>query len=976
MQVIAANTELREDFAAALQNMLTFTLPSAAHFDGLMHVVEHQGLRMQTNPFTPRSTNINSEAAKMQQHAHGNEREIHQHTDSCTLGTSGICHCRTAQPQPLTDTLLATMTVQEICLDARTPSSHSAVRIHQQVDANGHATVTPLPITPIRATKTLLATNTPFLYYGHDPRYIDVICNRPRLSLQEFLYDDTIRAAKFSAMTEQVQHWFQTAFESRNGVVTTHSPILGLATRASSCDVYIGGPAAAKSAMFYITEYIAGNETVLKFLAPLALAARHKALEPSQRSPETDPTLEHRKDQQFLTMLLNAFTAKMELSATQTAVCLLGIPETLCSDHFAWIFARQMSVWCLTYACRLDPTLLEHWRHNQHPHGRHAKSAGVPDATAGSSTLSADNIDQDILRPATSDPDAGSDDVDADADDINEALPQLFGRHTSAYSHRRGTGRLYKVHSVSTNIASDLVVVDVFQNDQYRLRPRAIAPFTRRYDFFAVYELGLKDKEPHYNDPSHTSHAGRPASVTYEFEQDILEGATQVLKLHFFLRRRTVLCVPKISGNKLPCLPAHWETASRERDELALMYVVTFSIGLWKTDTPEERAIAYTSPYQYTFEGFLQMMVDLQQSETFIDRSLSAIIVTALGQFVTNSFHRLINHKLRHQATDEWKVLQNQCTAATFDRHIRALHYSTQPADVAPVPSEPVYVALSSQDIEDDVVNLARQLELLKPASQRQQTVELHYQAHWTPITAQFNILLDTARSATTDSHISRARLLPLPQHSSASTEDCAASFASMKEYADKVGHNLLANHVFHHPDLIPEKWKTPQFLEQHSHLGFIPASTILAGILERMAVVPDADGIIRHVTAHQHDFLTYVVDQIDRLQRREITTVHCLCLGLLLKIVFPVSLLCIFTTLSQFRIFTFSFVCLSLFRYPWQWQNIHGRNNSRHIHNSGLDRRFSGPSRRRRFGYLWRENASSQFSLAPQCQTIETGRP
>jgi hypothetical protein len=122
----------------------------------------------------------------------------------------------------------------------------------------------------------------------------------------------------------------------RNGAVVDYNDVVTSALGCNTAAYMLGSAEQGVATLFYLVKYVSKNPVELAHCLSIIREARNHITKFPSEAPDAG-TVE-RFGRQFMQRVLNNFFRKMEVSSQQMAAALIGMPSTMCSVGFTYVF--------------------------------------------------------------------------------------------------------------------------------------------------------------------------------------------------------------------------------------------------------------------------------------------------------------------------------------------------------------------------------------------------------------------------------------------------------------------------------------------------------------------------------------------------------------------------------------------------------------------------------------------------------------
>jgi hypothetical protein len=263
---------------------------------------------------------------------------VHEHTETCEKAPHGVDGCRLAYRQEAVNDVdvkvieIVSVTKSEIKTDDYVnikdpniaPISFQERNMEEQ----------PLPISSKRC----------------------FVCMPPRpfIPLQQYHTDnleDLIKQGDFTGV--QIEQWLniikdlndkdrafvEHVLTTRNEAVVNFSPTATQCLCCNTAAYLLGGMEQAKAILFYLIKYITKDSTKVTLCLNIIRDARKKIKKYPSRAADTGT--DKRTGQYLLTVMANKHTGLSEIADTQTALCLLDMPNQVGTGKTTYVFIKS-----------------------------------------------------------------------------------------------------------------------------------------------------------------------------------------------------------------------------------------------------------------------------------------------------------------------------------------------------------------------------------------------------------------------------------------------------------------------------------------------------------------------------------------------------------------------------------------------------------------------------------------------------------
>jgi len=318
MQAAVNNPELLDIVCIKLDSMVKAEIPDSYHNPTPTDSTENQSGKPDFRPALTLSPlpNIDPDSFWDRVYRTATAVQCHKHTSTCHKGKSGKYCCRMAMPQG--------------CWNQRTgPVQLVYSEILSALDPT--KTLCKIP----RALKSIETNNTASPAAAEPlppPDKRTIIYELRRRSSD----DAPLHSIIHSTSPTDSPYVEETNPDGPNSNVVAYSPALTAALACNTATYPLGNTVQAKSTCFYLIKYITKDATALtNTLSCLLEAKQTTAHYPSVAS---DSGTAIRNSMHLITRTLNNLSAKMEISAAMACASLLGLPATVSSHDFWYLF--------------------------------------------------------------------------------------------------------------------------------------------------------------------------------------------------------------------------------------------------------------------------------------------------------------------------------------------------------------------------------------------------------------------------------------------------------------------------------------------------------------------------------------------------------------------------------------------------------------------------------------------------------------
>ncbi|EPZ36432.1 DNA helicase PIF1, ATP-dependent domain-containing protein [Rozella allomycis CSF55] len=321
LQKIAAYPDIVNKVSLALDSMFSASLPEDIHIEGALrralNIPPTRFAYTKPTHFCNRHGDIipeELESFKSRFFKLQDTLNCHAHSATCRKGTIGMTQCRLARPQPLNEN------TGPVMIQPQGSDRIITVPVSEQ-DCN------------VNYDDLFKSTN--------DIRPIAWELKRPILkgSFRDYLHLISPDIAnRLNEISENKYTIIDNDFKSRNGYIVETNDVLASVLNCNTEACPLGAEEQAKTILFYLLKYLTKDSVELgSTLTVIRDALLYVNSNPSQaEDTNTDP---NRFGKYFLQRLQNRITGLVEISDTQAAAYLLGLPASSCTHSFTYCFA-------------------------------------------------------------------------------------------------------------------------------------------------------------------------------------------------------------------------------------------------------------------------------------------------------------------------------------------------------------------------------------------------------------------------------------------------------------------------------------------------------------------------------------------------------------------------------------------------------------------------------------------------------------
>ena len=153
-------------------------------------------------------------------------------------------------------------------------------------------------------------------------RNFDLILKQLSTTILKYIYDQVSRQ-----------------LERRNGYVVEFNKTISALTCCNNAVVLLGNSIQSKTALFYLSPYVAKNNVAIDQTLPILISAKIEI--DIRESVADDSGTNVRKVQHWMTRTLNKMDIVSELHDTQTVAALFQLPTELCSESFILVGVHE-----------------------------------------------------------------------------------------------------------------------------------------------------------------------------------------------------------------------------------------------------------------------------------------------------------------------------------------------------------------------------------------------------------------------------------------------------------------------------------------------------------------------------------------------------------------------------------------------------------------------------------------------------------
>ena len=246
--------------------------------------------------------------------------QCHKHSSTCRKGKSGRHSCRMAMPQH--------------CWNKATgPVQLVSVKIHSGIDCNKILCSVPRALKCVELKKIdNFKFNMPF----PQPDSRSIIYELCRRSSDDAELSANTPSKDSSQSHDESMYECDDDPSGPNSNVVAYSPALTSALGCNTATYPLGNTSQAKATCYYLVKYITKDAAALTNTLSCLMEAK-QCIEkyPSQAA---DSGTQVRNAMHLITRTLNNLSSKMEISAAMAAASLLGLPATVSSHDFWYVF--------------------------------------------------------------------------------------------------------------------------------------------------------------------------------------------------------------------------------------------------------------------------------------------------------------------------------------------------------------------------------------------------------------------------------------------------------------------------------------------------------------------------------------------------------------------------------------------------------------------------------------------------------------
>ncbi|EPZ30764.1 hypothetical protein ROZALSC1DRAFT_28418 [Rozella allomycis CSF55] len=558
--------------------------------------------------FVDDSGNIDKE--KLQQHTNRFYRlqetvNCHAHSATCRKGSVGMLKCRLARPQAIVDKTRPIM-----------------------IQKRGTDTVDLLPVSDLdidisydKLFKTI-----------NDNRTIAWESERPYLknTLMQFLpkLSNTITSNIHKLSDDEIWTLNQD-FKERNGWIVETNDVLASVLNCNTEACSVGGEEQAKTILFYLLKYLNKEAAELSTTINVIKEALHYVKQNPSHVPEKD-TDETRFGKYFLQRLQNRITGLVEISDTQAAAYLLGLPASSCTHAFTYCFAQAAIEKVKSQFQKFKTT-------SYYTKGKRKYEEQFNDS---------DDYSEDSNY---------IDDDEFNDDENNNDMPIQNMFNAFNVPMQKGTGTIYRVKDKLIPISQDI-------NYLYR---GCNLQMLNLYEYCSLIRIIPKTND----DEEIQRSSGRPTNGTYNFERQhpLYQSHTQqLLSKHL---------VPIVAGCKVPRLKD--DSTKSEREKFALFIMTIFSP--WKNLGIPVHGISYKS-----LQKFLDQLNENQYDNTInlINQSRIKTINNISKNLTVNKNKKKLLSIFRGRNATKWTSEINKFTGRGSELTDEEIECTTNRPDI------------------------------------------------------------------------------------------------------------------------------------------------------------------------------------------------------------------------------------------------------------------------------------------------------
>ncbi len=388
-------------------------------------------------------------------------------------------------------------------------------------------------------------------------------------------------------------------------------------TGANVCTTPLGSVVQAKSALFYVTKYMAKPKVPLgQCLTTLSASMDHVKQYPSQA--KKDAGSDKRTVQHYMTRTLNSLATQTEVVDTQASAALLGLKANVCT-HSCVYFSPQDAM-------------------------SYVQSLQQSDAQASDSLL-APRTPTEVFRSTCHSP-----------------LYTVPARH---HAEEESHGQQFNDSEMSTETQHDgSFKMPILYAKHYQYRGKQLRNMSR-FEFYTLLEIKPVREDTFTaseNDTAPKYQRGRNKSTVYRFhpKHDIFET--------YYLQLRSKQPIPILTGRIPPHPPVpppdasstdeqnHWQSKA---NKFAMYCLVTFR------SEPDAYDGTVTS-LPYTWDGFCSWMEGLEHSSLPVDQFRAKAVLNCIYGLYSKSFHRELIFAYRSRDCTPWTEIERRAAKQFF----------------------------------------------------------------------------------------------------------------------------------------------------------------------------------------------------------------------------------------------------------------------------------------------------------------------